>query len=95
MHKSASLLLLCLAGVVLSTPSSAVPSNVLHTKERPDPRHWDDVSETSNFFLDAFLSKPFKFRLSLKQQNMDKIKQIALDHDMCIYSTTVRCITHL
>jgi subtilase family serine protease len=79
MHKSASLLLLCLAGVVLSTPSSAVPSNVLHTKERPDPRHWDDVSETSNFFLDAFLSKPFKFRLSLKQQNMDKIKQIALD----------------
>ena len=79
MHKSASLLMLCLAGVVLSNPSSAVPSNVLHTKERPDPRHWDDVSETSNFFLDAFLSKPFKFRLSLKQQNMDKIKQIALD----------------
>ena len=79
MQKSASLLLLCLAGVVLGTRSASVSSNVLHTKERPDPQNWEDVSETSNFFLDAFLSKPFKFRFSLKQQNMDKIKQIALD----------------
>eukprot|EP00945_MAST-04E_sp_MAST-4E-sp1_P008990 g8990.t1 len=79
MQKSASLLLLCLAGVVLGTCSASVSSNVLHTKERPDPQNWEDVSETSNFFLDAFLSKPFKFRFSLKQQNMDKIKQIALD----------------
>lgn len=79
MKKSASLLLLCLAGVVLSTCSAAVSSSVLHQKEHHDPRHWEDVSETSNFFLDALLLKPFKFRFCLKQQNMDKIKQIALD----------------
>eukprot|EP00944_MAST-04C_sp_MAST-4C-sp1_P006994 g6994.t1 len=76
MIKSFLLLLLCVAGLALATPAV---SNVLHTKERPDPRHWDDVSDTSKFFLDAFLSKPFKFRMSLKQPNMEKVKQIALD----------------
>eukprot|EP00944_MAST-04C_sp_MAST-4C-sp1_P012949 g12949.t1 len=74
------LALLLFAGIVLSTPNAAArPSSVLHATGGHDPRHWTDVSGKSSFFLDTFLSKPFRFRISVKQQNIDKIKEIALD----------------
>ena len=79
LRSSAVLCVLVLAGLVLSHSSAEVSSDVLHNKKDHNPRHWVDVSEIYGFFLDKVLSEPFHFRITVKQQNMDKLKQIALD----------------
>jgi subtilase family serine protease len=69
-----SIILLAIV-VAACTTANATTTNVLHAKHAPNMKEWMVLPQHSS----SAMQLPFTFRLSMKQRNVNKLKQIALE----------------
>ncbi len=68
------LLLTIVAAACTATNATTNDNGVLHAKPAPNMKEWVVLPQHSDM-----MQLPFTFRLSMKQRNIEKIKQIALE----------------